>query len=408
MRPRALVLPFALAFLAPLLAACGGGAGDPPVLYVTTLADAGPGSLRQVVLEAPPGARVLFDPAIAGGVVTLLSPIGIGKPLWIDGGPPGSETTLDGDAATRHFDVENAGEVRFESLILRSGGSDGDGGSLLVHSSTVSFHRVAIVDGFAIGVGGGICAFDSDLSMTECNVQGCIGSLGGGLYLVGGSSRILHSSIVWNAAIDGVGGGMLLAGGDRVVRSCTIHANVAHGFGAGPFHGGGIAAGGAPIPGPIQLGIYGCTITANDADTEGGGVSFWAENVVNRLEVRQTLLADNTSPASPDLLVGWIGTAPTIESAWNVVGILAGGPIWHGIDGNLVGDPFTPVDPLLGPVVGVGMETRSRSPLAGSPALDAVPHAASVDEDGDPLLLDQHFAPRTADVAADVGAIEAP
>ena len=68
----------------------------PLVLTVTTTQDSGPGSLRQVVDDAPGGSVILMDPALANETIHLLSPILIDKSLVIDGGPMFSEITEDG------------------------------------------------------------------------------------------------------------------------------------------------------------------------------------------------------------------------------------------------------------------------------------------------------------------------
>src|SRR5262245_40921613 len=112
----------ALALSVMTLGACGGGGGhgsEAPTLYVTTLADSGPGSLRQAVIDGRPGATVAFDPALAGGTVTFESEIDFGKPVRIDGSGPGGDMTLDGDHATRLFTFEE-GDVELRHLILRN------------------------------------------------------------------------------------------------------------------------------------------------------------------------------------------------------------------------------------------------------------------------------------------------
>jgi hypothetical protein len=394
---RARSLP--IVFLSFLLASCGGrGGDDPPTLYVTTLADAGPGSLRQVVDDAPAGSQIYVDAAIAGGTIDLLSPIVIDKPLRIDGGPMFSETTIHGASATQIFRVENADPVHLQSMILSDGSTAESGAAIAVWSSTVRLWRVRITNCIASDLGGGLWATDSDVEMSHCLLTACIAQYGGAIYLDGGRSLIEHTSVTWSIAQDGIGGGLLFDGGAHALRSCTVHACTAIGTDLSDG-GGGIAAFG----GPMRLGVYGCTITGNTSGEKGGGVYLGGEVVESQCEFRQSILAENTAPSDPDL---GLGMMISLTGAWNLVGVAAVGPIADGVDGNIVGDAVTPVDPMLGPIGGAA-GTFSRPPLAGSPVLDVVPHAEVVDELGEPLLFDQRFVERTADAAADVGAVEA-
>src|SRR5262245_47289921 len=168
MRHRALVFPILLVSLATVLAACGGGGhggSDPVMVRVTSLADSGPGSLRQVVLDAPPGATVVFDPALAGGQVNLVSWIDIEKPVLIDGSVPGDDITIDGNNATRLFLIEASGAVELRNLILQRGASTGDGGIIAVEGDSLRLDHVLLLGGFADGYGGAIFAAQSDLEM---------------------------------------------------------------------------------------------------------------------------------------------------------------------------------------------------------------------------------------------------
>src|SRR5262245_18306708 len=269
-----LALPSAaLAALATILCACGGGGykSPAPTLYVTTLADDGPGSLRQAVFDAPPGATVAFDPSVAGGIVTLDSAISVGKDLLIDGSTPAGDITIDGNKTVRLFDTGAPGDVSLRHLILRRGESTGDGGIIAAEDGSLRLDHVSLLDGLACGSGGAIYALSCDLEMVDCHVQGCIAENGGGLYLHWGSLRLLQSSIVLNAATNGDGGGLTLYGATGIVRNCTSDTNLATGAGPGPFHGGAIAALGGPL-GMVELGVYGCTFSDNEADTFGGGV----------------------------------------------------------------------------------------------------------------------------------------
>src|SRR5262245_12132654 len=169
----------ALVALATVLCACGGGGGggkgsNAPTFYVTSLANAGAGSLRQVIADAPSGATVAFAPALSGGIVTLTASINFGQPVTIDGSGPGGDVTLDGNNTTRLFLLEDVEDVVLRHLILRRGNTGGDGGILAAESGSLRLENVQLLDGLANGYGGAIVASNCDVQMIGCHVQGCI------------------------------------------------------------------------------------------------------------------------------------------------------------------------------------------------------------------------------------------
>jgi predicted outer membrane repeat protein len=122
----------------------GGGTAAGPLTFtvtapptvVTSLADSGPGSLRQVVTDALPGSTITFG---VTGTITLTSGIGINKNLTING--PGAALTLSGNNASRIFETFGPATVNFNNLRLTAGYTPGgfDGGALYVHlGSTVN------------------------------------------------------------------------------------------------------------------------------------------------------------------------------------------------------------------------------------------------------------------------------
>jgi predicted outer membrane repeat protein len=107
-----------------------------PPTVVTSLADSGPGSLRQIITDAPPGSTITFG---VTGTITLSSGIGINKNLTITG--PGAALTLSGNNATRIFETFAPATVNFKSLRITGGYAPGgfDAGALYVHvGSTVN------------------------------------------------------------------------------------------------------------------------------------------------------------------------------------------------------------------------------------------------------------------------------
>src|SRR5262249_23046305 len=134
------------------------------------------------------------------------------------------------------------------------------------------------------------------------------------------------------------------------------------------------------------------TLSGNAAATgAGGGIYDDSGTVI----ARNTLVARNTAPSSPDV-------AGTIASqGHNLIGNGAGGGGYHPTD--LVGTPQNPIDPRLAPLDDYGGPTFTHALLAGSPALDAGDNtdAPAFDQRGEGF-------PRILGGRTDIGAFERP
>ena len=394
-----------------VLSACGSGGGGfaapgdggPPIseyLVVTTLDDDGPGSLRQTVADALPGAQISFDPAIETGMVTLNSQIEIEKSLRIIGAGETEETVIYLDSQDRAFFISDAPFVRLEGLQLASCFAPGVGGAMFVGNSNVQLSRVRIFNSESGFSGGALQAATSTLHFDRCHVGGCLAGHGGGLYLLQCETLVTSSSMHLNWALAGPGGAVMTIGGTFVARSSTFHDNTAVGGTPDDF-GGAICA--LAAPSGCHLGLYGCTITGNEAAEGGGGVYLDSNGSLGDFVCRQTIIADNTSPFRPDFApnIAW-----TTTTAYNLIGSLDVGAIVDGVNGNMVGDSGAPLGALLGPLEEGIFPTLSRAPLLGSLVNNAVPHDQSLDESGLPLAMDQRFTDRFGDSGADIGAVE--
>ncbi len=105
-------------------------------LTVTNTNDSGPGSLRDAVLNTPPGGVVDFDSSLAGSTITLLSEIVILKNLTIEG-LGADELTISGGGATRLFAITSpATFFRIADVRITGGNSNGSfpgqGGAILI------------------------------------------------------------------------------------------------------------------------------------------------------------------------------------------------------------------------------------------------------------------------------------
>jgi CSLREA domain-containing protein len=256
------------------------------------------------------------------------------------------------------------------------------------------------------------------------------GAYGGGIYGTG-TMTITGSTVSGNSTALAVGGG-LATGARLTVTSSTISGNTSGGGG-----GGGVYAGGSGVtftnttfsdnsaPNGYGGGVwsrYGSatrfiesTITSNHADrptASGGGIyvqqgapTFTSSIVAGNSAGHSP---DVSSPTSPTLTFSLVGT----NSGTILVEAPVGSP---DANGNLIGGPVHGViDPQLGaliynggPTFLDGSELLTRSPMVGSPVIDAGDPAA-VAGVGSVPASDERGAPFTRVFSGriDMGAIE--
>jgi predicted outer membrane repeat protein len=184
--------------------------------FVTTTADAGAGSLRQTIADAPAGSVIRFDPALSGSTITLTGGrIVLNNAVTISStGLPGG-VTISGNHASQIFYV-NGPTVTLESLTLRDGQSRD---------------------------GGGVYCSSGNLTMRGCTVTACSAMYGGAVYsvtnLVDKKTTLINCTLTGNSATQ-EGGALFNFQGDTELIHCTITGNsapLAKGGGAASFAG---------------------------------------------------------------------------------------------------------------------------------------------------------------------------
>lgn len=396
-----LVRLVSLCSLLALLAACGGssggsGSGITAHLVVTSLNDDGPGSLRQTIADAPPGALITFEPAIHGGTIALVNRLQVKKVLYVDGGPLGMELVLPPGSGDPHWHVSDGAHLDLRSFTM-SGGEGFYGASMQVVLSSAAVRDVRVTNGTSTYGGAFYFSFPTGpVVLQDVHVVACSAEDGGAVFIEGGDGLIERCSFLFNSATSGSGGAIHIRGGTHAVRNCTMHGNSAS------WRGGGIFVQDDAFFGDVHVGVVGCTITGSTAGDRGGGIDVSGEAASNML-VRQTIVAGNAAALSPDLAVEG---ALLFEGHYNLVGDGQGSTLWNGLDNNIVGDAFSPEDPMLdGPVVGPN-GTLYRPSQPASPVRQAVPLVDSINEVGAALEEDQLGVARSGGGMADIGAVD--
>ena len=290
---------------------------------VLNLADSGPGSLRQAVLDANanPGADAIgFADGLSGSIVLTGGQLSIAGDLHIDG--PGAELlTVSGNDASRIFRINNGVSVSIEGLTIAHGRGVGQGGgifnagTLTVSNSVLSDNAVvgvagatlgAVVDAFGGGIfNAGALAVRSSRFLDNHSVgaDGTAGSIGssalGGAIMSGGSpivpatATVIQSTFVGNQAVGGaagtgasragIGGAIMNATGSFDVSQSLFRDNQAvggleNGIPGGFGAGSGGAIGNVARAGNAVLSVSHCTLTDNRAVGGATGTGVVAQD----------------------------------------------------------------------------------------------------------------------------------
>ena len=184
-------------------------------VVVTNANDAGAGSLRQAIADAPAGGVILFDNSLSGATIRLATQLTLAKNVTIDGSTLATPITISGDTNS-----DGTGDVR----------------------------------AFLVNVG--VTATLKNATLTKGNALGYTPPYGGAIYNEG-DLTIINSSLT---ASRGDYAGAIGNWGTLRVRVCTFASNQA------THQGGAIMNFGT-------LDIANSTIVGNSAGSYGGGIS---------------------------------------------------------------------------------------------------------------------------------------
>src|SRR5215213_4997228 len=187
-----------------------------PAIIVTNTDDAGAGSLRQAVLDAPDGATIQFDASIAGQTIVLSTgAIEIEKVVTIEGPVP-LGMTVSGGLKTRIFTVNPTGEAVFRNLSMVNGRDESAGAIRSTGRITVD-HSLIANNEATLGPGG-ISSEGNFLTLVNSTVTGNVGY---------SAIQANHNLIIRNSTIAGNTGTGLYNGGNATLRNTIIANNTA-------------------------------------------------------------------------------------------------------------------------------------------------------------------------------------
>ncbi len=259
------------------LSAVPAGAAD---LSVSTLDDAGPGSLRQALANAAAsGAGSHTIDVQVAGTITLttgaLTYAGSGS-LNIDG----NGIDIDANGSDRGFTLSSSGgplDATLEELTVFGGAPGAQGGAIRFTGDDLTLDEVTIRDNSAAGSGegGGVYFDGGDLTITD--------------------STFLQNDAAWN------GGAVWFNGGEVSFTDTTVQSNIAQ------RNGGGVFADGD------EVSVDRSSFLLNSAEHDGGAIHAAAVDIDNSTFVSNEAGAGNADgwggairlllPSSPDPVV---------------------------------------------------------------------------------------------------------
>lgn len=401
---------------------------------VTSLADAGAGSLRAAVASAnamPGTDTIRFQPGLGGTIVLSSGEIVISDSLAIEG--PGADVlALSGGGSQRIFTLDrvtgdrtttvlsglafedgaadNGGAISAEGehLVVRNAVFSGNhstarGGAIYLTDGDLTLEGVDIIgNASATGSaqGGAVNMSKGHLLMRRCLVQGNSAKYGGGLYL---STPAPHAVIEDSLFLDNASeysGGAISAGTTmpsfHVARSSFVGNSSGQPTGAAISFGGATDAGSSP--GVIENSTFSGNFTEH---SNGRGILSVNSGV---LHLRNSTLAHNRTASSGEAAPGYGGVVWVGDAVLHVESTLFSHNT-HGGDGNFRVD----ISPMSYPgrTINVSSSLLHTTPEAG--LINGVDSGNQYDTDAQllPLAADGPGLALVHPVAQDSPAVDA-
>ena len=341
-------------------------------------------SLRSTLVFVPANATITFAPNLSGATILLTNgELVVNKSLTIDASTLPNGITINGNAASRIFNVASSSTDVLIGLTITngyaSGSSPADRGGGIFNQGTLTVNR-CIISGNGASYGGGIYNDSGTLTVNQGTIASNSGTAyGGGIYNHPGTMTVNQSTIASNSCIQ-YGGGGILNWGALTVNESTIVGNSS----TGNQGGGGISNYDYPLM------VNQCTIVSNSDNYRGGGIC----NSLGQMMVNQCTIVGNLDNYGGGGIysVGWQTLSNSIVAANPSGNILVYGPTTGSVN-------LTSGDPLLAPLGDYGGPTPTMPPLPGSPVIDGCINGTS-------FTTDQRGLPRIAGPFADIGAAE--
>lgn len=249
---------------------------------VTTAADSGPGSLRQVLADAQPGDKITFD-FTSPTTITVNSPLVIDKDVTIEGLGPntlvlqpyvglGTGFLANGEHV---IDVDVGATAVISGVRVMGGAWIASVGGIY-NAGTLALQESVISQGRGRGIHNTGCLTAVDTTIEGCEVNPDVAPgdpNGGGIFNDGGTLILERSALIGNSAYNtgGTGGAAAMGGGLYNTGPATITQSIIRSNWA--ENGGGIANGGTAETGGVLV-VIESEIVGNDAELVSPGTTL--------------------------------------------------------------------------------------------------------------------------------------
>jgi predicted outer membrane repeat protein len=181
------------------------GAVEVTSLIVSSPADSGQGTLRQIVADAAPGDIITFSDFMDGETILLTSgEITVNKDVTIDTSSLPSGITFDGNDNGRIF-AFSSGTYVFDRVTLLNGRASGvspdnKGGAIYLENAANLTLTSSTLSGHSADQGGAIYLNDGTLTLLNSTISANEADIGGGIYRNSGTLNSTNSIVAGNTA----------------------------------------------------------------------------------------------------------------------------------------------------------------------------------------------------------------
>ena len=329
-------------------------------ITVTSLGDAGAGTLRQAIVDSGPGGTIDFDPSLVGGTISLTSgPLSVTKDLNIQG-PGAGALTVDGGGKVGVFAIQPAAltsttpptNVTLSGLTIADGSAPSGGGIVAVQAN-LTLSGDAFVNNSDQSANGGAV-------LVEPGFYGY--SNQGRQIIVPGSLSITGTNFRGNQDSGGGGGALALFDTPTTISGSVFAANTSTGFGGAIYHFQQANPQGT-------LTIDGSQFTGDQSNSQGfalGGAIF-NEGIAT---VTNSSFANNLASApfiaQGGAIHGAFGSVLTVTGSTFVGNqAVSSGPLGDGYGGAVAGDAGTSLT-VVGSTFTGNMATGGREAWGGA------------------------------------------
>lgn len=324
------------------------------------------------------------------GTIVLTTALNITQPVNISG-PGASILRISGNSGFQVFIIAVGKTANISGLTVLNGIKfQGQMGAVL-NNGTLTLSACVFSNNISLENGGAIFN-QATLTVRDCTFSGNKAtSSGGALFsMSGATATISGSTFSGNSA----GYGAAILNEDMMtVTNCTFSGNTATNSGGAILNNGGTLV--------VQsCTISGNTVTTNSADYGGGGID---DQGATGPHIANSIIAGNTGPNGPDL------HGIFTSDGFNLIGKNAGNTGFsNGVKADQVGTAAAPFDAKLDTLKNNGGPTFTRTPLAGSRAIDkGKKFGLTTDQRGFNRPVDNAaIAPATGGDNSDIGAFE--